>query len=174
MASVTRENNVKDLGQITARLSKVEATVERARSKSAALSRAAAETVQKSQDNPVKQHAEFEVKTGATHSDLVKSHTIHSENIAKVVRDAQDAFDKARTRHEETATQAQGWSLRADVSIQKNTEAIGKVVPKVVELEQKIARGPQEEAEKPETAAKSHFSQTRVWFQRRLGTRPRT
>ena len=44
MASVTREDYVKDLGQITAWLSKVEATVGQTRSESAALSRAAAET----------------------------------------------------------------------------------------------------------------------------------
>ena len=76
MASVTREDYVKDLGQITARLSKVEATVGQTRSESAALSRAAAETPQKFQDNSVKQHAEFEAKMGAMHTDLVKSHTL--------------------------------------------------------------------------------------------------
>ena len=63
------------------------------------------------------------------HSDLAKSHTIQSENIAKVVRDAQDVFDKVRVRHEEIVMMA------------RPEEAISKVVAKVVELEQKIARG---------------------------------
>ena len=113
MAFVTREEFVREL-QITALLNKVEITVEETRSECAALSRAAAETVQKFQDNLEKQHAEFEVKIGVTHSDFVKSHAIHSVNMAKVVRDVQDAFDKARVRLEETVTTVKRWTQMAE------------------------------------------------------------
>ena len=101
--------------------------VEHTRSESAALSRAAAVSVQEFQDNLGKQHEEFEV-------------TSFREHCKGCARGAQDAFDKSRVRLEETVMMAQGWTQRAEDSIEKTTEAIGKVMAMVVELERKIAR----------------------------------
>ena len=123
---------MRDLGQLTAWLDKMETTVEQNRPKSAALSRAAAATVQNFQDNLGKQHAEFEVKIGVMHSDL--------ENIAKVVGDAQDAFDKARVRHEDLfGHDDAGVDPKSTRFSPGEHGGDRKVMAKVVEL--KIARG---------------------------------
>ena len=91
------------------------------------------------------------------------------------MEDAQDAFDKARVRHEETTTQARGWSQRADVSILKNPEAIGKVMAMVVELEQKIARrATGEGGEAGDRCKKSFFPKPEYPSRDVQVTRPRT
>ena len=94
------------------------------------------------QDNLVKQHTEFEVKIGVMHSELVKSHTIHTENIAKgcgeslrCLRQSSGASPRRQSRR------CRGELREPEGSFQKDTEVIGKVMAIVVELEQKMARG---------------------------------
>ena len=77
---------MRDLGQITAQQNTAGSSVDQTSSESAAIRRATAERT---------------LKVGMMHSDLVKSHTDHSESIAKIA-EAQDAFDKARVCHEES------------------------------------------------------------------------
>ena len=55
----------------------------------------------------------------------------------------------------------QEWNQRAEYSIQKNTEAIGKVMAKVEELEQEIARGAAgDRCKKSFFSCKSRFAET--------------
>ena len=74
------------------------------------------------------------------HCDFVKSYSILSENIAKDVSDAQDAFDRARVRRGDSHDGA-GGTQSAEDPIQKNTDTIRKVMGKIVEMEQRIAKG---------------------------------
>ena len=84
---------------------------------------------------------------------------------------AQDAFDKALVRREETVMMEWGWIQTAEGSIRKKAEAICKLTVKVEELEQNLARGAAGGRGEAADWCKKSILPTRALFQRRVETR---